>query len=468
MPPLDSPDYFQGPFVGGRYLPVDEASMAEADSRAQAQAQASATGDQRAKDMAKEVERKAAAELDRKRMERLNLLIDSYRSPTRYDASIGEEEIQRRAEVSGISVNEAKKIAYNEQARAEGSAQDYLNKTNAYKQELQPLPTYSLGKDYFGRDIMTNRPAATPQEQAKRVANYNQAPGSLTQFASASPAQRSELATNTAIQMVNESLGNRERFRQAAENGFAWNAATGRYERSNELTSSQRAAMRERLKLGPSFTFGESKATQTPTPASTTPPLNRTPETPQPASAPVTPPKQETITPASAPMASNEPAEDVVQPYTENQRQPVLPVQVPNTNANVALADFPTPKDFYSLGGRRDQPSVEVDKLIASAGVSPETKQTTAPKPGGSRRGYTAEDRGKADLAQARADLAKAEADFRKYSTSRFGRGQQIDKKALRSAAEKVVALRTKLRIQPDIQPGVEANNQSMYAGSKN
>ena len=452
MPPLDSPDYFQGPFVGGRYLPVDEASMAEADSRAQAQAQASATGDQRAKDMAKEVERKAAAELDRKRMERLNLLIESYRNPTAFDPNVGEEEIQRRARERGISVNEAKKISLNEQLQAEGRAQDFLNKTNAYKQENQPLPTYSLGKDYFGRDIMTNRPASTAQEQARRVEAFNQAPGSLTQFASASPAQRSELATNTAIQMVNESLGNRERFRQAAENGFAWNAATGRYERSNELTSSQRAAMRERLKLSPAFTFGSEKGTATPAPVTplVTPPVAPAPVTPAPA----------TVTPQSAPMASNEPEDEVVQPYTEAQKQPVLPVQVPTTNADVALADFPAPKDFYSLGGRRDQPSVEVDKLIASAGVSPETKQTTAPKPGAGRRAYTATDKDKADL-------ARAEADFRKYSTSRFGRGQQIDKKALRSAAEKVVALRTKLRIQPDIQPGVEANNQTMYTGRK-
>ena len=438
--------------------------MTEADARARAQAQAPAAGQQKAEDMAKEVERKAAAELDRKRMERLNMLIDSYRSPTRYDESIGEEEIKRRADLSGISVGEAKKIAYNERAQAEGYAQDSINKTNAYKQELQPLPTYSLGKDYFGRDIMTNRPASTAQEQAKRVAAFNQAPGSLTQFASASPEQRSQLATNSAIQMVNESLGNRERFRQAAEGGFAWNAATGRYERSNDLTSSQRAAMRERLKLGPSFTFGESKTTQTPAPASTTVPLNPTPETPKPASAPVTPLRQETITPASAPMASNEPAEDVVQPYTEAQKQPVLPVQVPTTNLDVATADLPAPADFYSLGGRRDKPSVEVDKLLASAGVTPDTIRPTAANTGGSRRGFTPEDKAKADLAQARTDLAKAESDLRKFSTTRFGRAQEIDKKAARKAAEKVVALRTKL----GIQPGVEANNQSMYAGSKN
>jgi hypothetical protein len=442
MSPFDNPEYFPGPFTGGGYFPANENLMTEADTRGRAQAQASAAGQQKAEDMAKEVERKAAAELDRKRMERLNMLIDSYRNPTAFDPSVGEQEIQRRAEMRGISVNEAKKIALNEQLQAEGRAQDFINKTNAYKQELQPLPTYSLGKDYFGRDIMTNRPASTAQEQAKRVAAFNQAPGSLTQFASASPEQRSELATNTAIQMVNESLANRERFRQAAENGFAWNAATGRYERSNDLTSSQRAAMRERLKLGPSFTFGESKTTQTPAPASTTVPLNPTPETPKPTSTPVTPPKQETITPATVPMASNEPTEDVVQPYTEAQKQPVLPVQAPTTA--LTTVNPPSPKDA-------------VNALIASAGVSPETTQPTAPKFGGSRRGYTAEDRTKADL-------AKAEADFRKFSTARFGRSQQIDKKALRSAAEKVVALRGKL----GIQPGVEANNESMYAGSKN
>ena len=199
-------------------------------------------------------------ELDRKRMERLNLLIDSYRNPTPYDPIAGEEEIQRRARINGISVAEAKKIAYNEQARAEGRAENFINKTNAYKKELQPLPTYSLGKDYFGRDIMTNRPASTAQEQAKRVAAYNQAPGSLTQFALASPEQKSELATDSAKQMLNQSLANREQRGQAAENGFAWDSATGRYIRSNELTSSQRASMRERLKLSPSFTFGPNEA----------------------------------------------------------------------------------------------------------------------------------------------------------------------------------------------------------------
>jgi hypothetical protein len=464
MSPFDNPEYFPGPFTGGGYFPVNENLMTEADARGRAQAQAPAAGQQKAEDMAKEVERKAAAELDRKRMERLNMLIDSYRNPTAFDPNVGEQEIKRRAEMRGISVNEAKKIALNEQLQAEGRAQDFINKTNAYKQELQPLPTYSLGKDYFGRDIMTNRPASTAQEQAKRVAAFNQAPGSLTQFASASPEQRSELATNTAIQMVNESLGNRERFRQAAENGFAWNAATGRYERSNDLTSSQRAAMRERLKLGPSFTFGESKTTQTPAPASTTTPVIPTSGTPKPAPAPVTPPKQETITPASAPMASNEPTEDVVQPYTEAQKQPVLPVQVPTSNLDVASSNLPTPKDFYSLGGRRDAPSVEVDKLLASAGVTPDTTRPTAPNTGGSRRGFTAEDKAKADLAQARADLAKAESDLRKFSTIRFGRAQEIDKKAARKAAEKVVALRTKLRIQP----GIEGGSNSMYTGSKN
>lgn len=436
MPPFDNSQYFQGPFTGGGYFPIDETSMTEADARGRAQAQAPAAGQQKAEDMAKEVERKAAEEVERKKMERLNLLIDSYRNPTSYDPSAGEEEIKRRAEMNGISVTEAKNIAYNERARAEGRAQNFIDKTNAYKKELQPLPTYSLGKDYFGRDIMTNRPASTAQEQAKRIAAYNQVPGSLTQFALASPEQKSELATDSAKQMINESLANRERRGQAAENGFAWDSATGRYTRSNELTSSQRASMRERLKLGPSFTFGPNGAAETPAPA--TPPA--------------------TVTSEPAPLAGNEPttpspaqpqvAEDIVQPYTEAQKQPVLPVQAPTVAATPAA---PSPKNFnfYSAGD-------EVNKLLGLAGINPDITQPTAPKSGGGRRSYTADDKNKADLVQ-------AEADFKRLSTTRFGRNQQIDKKAARKAAERIVALKGKLPPQ-----GVEGIGQDMYTGQRN
>lgn len=442
MPPFDNSQYFQGPFTGGGYFPVDETSMTEADARGRARAQAPAAGQQKAEDMAKEVERRAAEELDRKRMERLNLLVDSYRNPTSYDPNVGEEEIKRRAEMNGISVTEAKNIAYNERARAEGRAENFIDRTNAYKKELQPLPTYSLGKDYFGRDIMTNRPASTAQEQAKRIAAYNQAPGSLTQFALASPEQKSELATDSAKQMLNQSLANREQRGQAAENGFAWDSATGRYTRSNELTSSQRASMRERLKLGPSFTFGQGKATETPTPS--TPPA--------------------TVTPKSVPLASNEPttppivqpqvAEDVVQPYTEAQKQPVLPVQAPTVAATPAA---PSLKNFNFYSAKD-----EVNKLLGLAGINPDITQPTAPKFGGSRRGYTAEDQTRDALAQTRAELAKAEAEFKRFSTTRFGRDQKIDKNAARKAAETIVTLKRRLPPQ-----GVEGIGQDMYTGRK-
>lgn len=442
MPPFDNSKYFQGPFTGGGYFPVDETSMTEADVRGRALAEAPAAGQQKAEDMAKEVERKAAEEVERKKMERLNLLIDSYRNPTPYDPSAGEEEIQRRARINGISVTEAKNIAYNERSRAEGRAQNFIDKTNANKQGLQPLPTYSLGKDYFGRDIMTNRPASTAQEQAKRIAAYNQAPGSLTQFALASPEQKDELATSSAKQMLNESLANRERRSQAAENGYAWDSATGRYTRSNELTSSQRASMRERLKLGPSFTFGPNGAAETP------------PPTPPPA----------TVTPKPIPLAGNEPAtpppvqpqvvEDIVQPYTEAQKQPVLPVQAPTVAATPAA---PSPKNFnfYSAAD-------EVNKLLGLAGINPDITQPTAPKSGGGRRGYTVADAAKADLAKTQAELAKAETDFKRLSTTKFGRNQQIDKKAARKAAERIVALKGKLPPQ-----GVEGIGQDMYSGQR-
>jgi hypothetical protein len=435
MPPFVPSQYFEGPFTAGGYYPTNQVSMAEADARGQAQAQATSAGQQKAEDMAREVERKAAEELNRKRMQRFNMLTDLYRRPTSFDPSLGEEEIQRRANERGISLNEARNIAYNEQAQAEGRASDLINKTNAWKQQAQPLPTYVLGQNYFGQDIITNRPAANAQEQAQRIEAYNQAPGSVTQYAMSSPEQKAEMSKNSAIQTINQSIQNQPIRSQAAENGWAWNSSAGRYTRTNELTSGQQAAMRERLKLSPSFIFQAGKATETP--ATTAP------------SAPV----PATVTPEPAPVAKNEPAftpvgkpQVVQQPPAETPKQPSLTIETPTAPAVVKTTPPPP----------RDIPEIETDKLLASMGINTRVSAPVVSTQGTGRRGYTEADKDKADLAQ-------AESDLKRISTSKQGRAQTIDVAAARKAAARVVAFRRKLGMPPATGGG----DQFMYAGTE-
>ena len=437
-------EYLDNPFFGGVYSPANKDLLDEASKFGENRALSS--GEKTAQDIANKVESDAKEKERQAREEektrRLNILLNLFRTKSA-EEKMAEAEIKNQ-EREAISKQKMEQMAQDDAAYR---AKDFMRKMEGWRNESNaPSTLTELGKDYFGRPIMTNRPASTAEEQARRIEAYNQAPGSLSQWAMASPKEKSQMATNNAIQTVNKALDKRERTAQAAENGWAWDSSVGRYTRSNELTSSQRAAMRERLNLGPSFTFAPAKVAETPAPITPT--------------APTTPTAPVTSAPKPTPMASNEPAptpigqtqvaEDSVQPYTEAQRQPVLPLEVPPY----------TPADVYTLtGGRSSQstnPSAEVDNLLASVGVSDNTSQPTSPKQGAGRRSYTQADKDKADL-------AKAEADFRKYSTARFGRGQQIDKKALRRAAEKVVALRGKL----GIQPGVEANNQTMYTGRK-
>jgi hypothetical protein len=117
----------------------------------------------------------------------------------------------------------------------------------------------------------------------------------------------------------------------------------------------------------------------------------------------------------------------------------------------------PSPKNFNFYSAKD-----EVNKLLGLAGINPDITQPTAPKTGGSRRGYTAADAARTDLAQTQAELAKAETDFKRLSTTRFGRNQQIDKKAARKAAERIVALKGKLPPQ-----GVEGIGQDIYSGQR-
>jgi len=433
-------EYLDNPFFGGVYSPANKDLLDEASKFGENRALSS--GEKTAQDIANKVESDAKEKERQAREEektrRLNILLDLFRTKSA-EEKMAEAAIKNQ-EREAISKQKMEQMAQDDAAYR---AKDFMRKMEGWRNESNaPSTLTELGKDYFGRPIMTNRPASTAEEQARRIEAYNQAPGSLSQWAMASPKEKSQMATNNAIQTVNKALDKRERTAQAAENGWAWDSSVGRYTRSNELTSSQRAAMRERLNLGPSFTFAPAKVAETPAPI--TPAAPTTPTAPV-ASAPK-PTPMASNDPAPTPIAQTQVAEDSVQPYTQAQKQPVLPIEVPTY----------TPADAYTLGAISTNPSAEVDNLLASVGVSDNTLQPTSPKQGASRRSYTQADKDKANLAQ-------AEANFKRLSTTRFGRNQQIDKKALRKAAENLVALRGKL----GIRPGVEANNQTMYTGRK-
>jgi hypothetical protein len=442
MPPFDPSQYFEGPFTAGGYYPTNQVSMTEADVRGKAQAEAIGAGQQKAIDMEKEVQRKAAEELNKQRMQRFNMLTDLYRRPTQFDPSLGEEEIQKRANARGISLNEARNIAYNEQAQAEGRASDLINKTNAWKQENQPLPTYSLGKDYFGRDITTNRPAATAQEQAQRIEAYNQTPGSLTQYALSPEEKKIELAHISNLQDMNKANMLNQQRSQAATNGWAWNSSAGRYTRTNELTSGQQAAMRERLKLSPSFIFQPGKATETP--AIATPPV----VTPVPA----------TVTPEPAPVAKTEPAmtTPVKTEVAKVVEQPVAPVQTPSAPVQTPSAPVVAQKP------PRDIPQIERDKILMSAGINPNAPNPVATK-GAGRKGYTVADKQKADRAEKQKDFDQEMQNFKTLRSTKSGRAGTINTLALTKSAEKLVALSRDLGIPAPMF----GDNQSMYAGTE-
>jgi len=115
-----------------------------------------------------------------------------------------------------------------------------------WKEEDAPLPTYVLGKDSFGRDIMTNKPSSSQQEKLSRIEKYNLAPGSLTEFEKgglpegATPSQieagRDEIASRNALDMLSKWKKTAQSRQQAEDNGWYFNQDTNKYSRTKPPT----------------------------------------------------------------------------------------------------------------------------------------------------------------------------------------------------------------------------------------
>lgn len=195
-----------------------------------------------------ESRQKEQTEQEEKKRKRFSMLVDYFR-PKSTEERMAEADARNRAQ----DEREQQKMAMDRELIAQGAAMDFQNKMASYRQPSVP-PLVELGKDYFGRSIMTNRPASTVQEQARRVQQFNLAPGSLTQFATGgfpSQAVRSSegevtagvspqavaagqeaLASESASQMIQESLQRGQQIAQAAEGGWTYDRALGRYVKS--------------------------------------------------------------------------------------------------------------------------------------------------------------------------------------------------------------------------------------------
>lgn len=236
-PFVDLTKYNFGAFAGNRLVPqMSEEAVAQAGQMGSAAAMATAAGQQAAEDIAKKQEQENQAEQEARKRNRFNMLVDYFR-PKSAEERMVEADTRNRAQ----DEREQQKMAMDRELIAQGAAMDFQNKMASYQQPSVP-PLVELGKDYFGRSIMTNRPASTIQEQAKRVQQFNLAPGSLTQFAmgglptGAAPeavaAGQEALASESASQMVQESLQRGQQIAQAAEGGWTYDRALGRYVKS--------------------------------------------------------------------------------------------------------------------------------------------------------------------------------------------------------------------------------------------
>lgn len=248
-PFVDLTKYNFGAFAGNRLVPqMSEEDAAQAGQMGSAAAMATAAGQQAAEDIAKKQEQEKQAEQEARKRNRFNMLVDYFR-PKSAEERMAEADARNRAQ----DEREQQKMAIDRELIAQGAAMDFQNKMASYQQPSVP-PLVELGKDYFGRSIMTNRPASTVQEQARRVQQFNLAPGSLTQFATggfpsqavrssegevtagvspqAVAAGKEALASESANQMIQESQQRGQQIAQAAEGGWTYNRALGRYVKS--------------------------------------------------------------------------------------------------------------------------------------------------------------------------------------------------------------------------------------------
>jgi len=230
---VDLTKYNFGTFVGNRLMPESPEAMRQAELSGEAAATAPAAGMQAAEDIAANQERQIKADQEAKRKDRFKQLVDYFRPKSGQERMI-EADARNRAQ----DEREKQKMAMDRELIAQGAAQDFENRLAGYQQ--QPVaPLAELGKDVFGRPIMTNKPASTAQEQAARVEKFNLAPGSLTQFsmgglpAGAPPeaitAGQNKLTTESVSQMMQDSLKTGQAITQAAESGWIYDRALGRY-----------------------------------------------------------------------------------------------------------------------------------------------------------------------------------------------------------------------------------------------
>lgn len=175
------------------------------------------------------------------------------------------------------------------QVTPEFSAKKVYSQDNTKLEELKkkrkqldaPLPTYVLGQDSFGRDIMTNKPASSPQEKLARVEKYNLARGSLTEFErgglpeGATPSQieagRDEIASRNAMDMLSKWKKTAQSRQQAEDNGWYFNQDTNKYSRTKP------PAVKDTGTNAPASTVATTNA-QTSEPAIPNPPI-QIPET---------------------------------------------------------------------------------------------------------------------------------------------------------------------------------------------
>ena len=242
-------EYLGNPFFGGMYSPVDKARLDRATKFGQEQATAIAAGQQAAQDVATKMENdakeKARRDREQEKTNRFNMLIDLFR-PKSAEQRMKEGEL-REAEKARVSKEKMQQMAEDD---AQYRARELMNKMEGWRKEREAPPALvELGKDYFGRSIMTNKVASTPQEQAERIQKFNLAPGSPSEYAmgglpaGATPEQiaagKEKIVSNSVQNMLNESMLRRKQNLES-DTGWEFNRSLGRYVRS--ASAAQQAA----------------------------------------------------------------------------------------------------------------------------------------------------------------------------------------------------------------------------------
>jgi hypothetical protein len=242
-------EYLGNPFFGGIYSPVNQERLDRATKFGQEQAEAIAAGQQAAQDVATKMENdakeKARRDREQEKTNRFNMLVDLFK-PKSAEQRLKEGEL-REAEKERLGRQKVRQIAQDD---AEYRARELMNKMEGWRKEREAPPALvELGKDYFGRSIMTNKPASTAEEQAKRIQQYNLSPGSPSEYAmgglpaGATPEQiaagKEQIVSKDVQNMINESMLRRKEILGSPDTGWTYNRALGRYTKSSPTANNQ-------------------------------------------------------------------------------------------------------------------------------------------------------------------------------------------------------------------------------------